>query len=585
MERSQVWQLRVRRRAYGPVVLLAAVFALLASVLVYPIWCVVRSALVDTEGFPTLEHVLDVFGNPLYREGLINSLILASATTAVVLVLGLPLAVIADRFDFAGKRWLTGLALVPLVLPPFVGAIGMRQIFGRYGGSLNLLLVHLGVLDSAEQIDWLGEWRLAGIVVVEALHLYPILYLNAVAALANIDPTLAEAARNLGASRWQVFRRVTLPLMLPGLFAGTTIVFIFSLTELGTPLLFEYRRVTAVQIFDGLEEVSTSPMPFALIVVMLGTTLLLYGASKVLLGRRRDIGVVKGLRAEQVRQLAWPAGLLAAAPFVIVTVLAIVPHVGVVLTSLAERWVGTIVPEHLTLAHYRSALGHSLAVPSITNSLRYASLAVCLDIVLGLAIAYLVVRTRLPGRHLLDGLAMLPLAVPGLVIAFGYVAMSSHRWVVALAQWSALPWLDLSQDPTLFLVIAYAVRRLPYVVRSLSAGLEQLAVGLEEAAYNLGASTARVLRKVTIPLIAPNMIAGGLLAFSFAVLEVSDSLVLAQRTADYPVTKAIFDLYQRLGDGPAIASALGVWAMLLLAATLLAASVILGRRLGALFRT
>jgi iron(III) transport system permease protein len=576
---------RWRRRPSGPAVLLVVVFALLACFLLYPIWCVVRSALIDAQGVPTAEHLVDVFRNRLYREGLVNSLVLASATTAVVLLLGLPLAVIADRFDFAGKRWLTGLVLVPLVLPPFVGAIGMRQIFGRYGGSLNVLLVQLGVLGSAEQIDWLGEWRLLGIIVVEALHLYPILYLNAVAALANIDPTLAEAARNLGASPWRVFRRVSLPLMLPGLFAGTTIVFIFSFTELGTPLLFEYRRVTAVQIFDGLEEVSTSPMPFALIVVMLATTLVLYAVSKLFLGRRRDVAVVKAMRAGQARRLSRPVGLLAAAPFAVVTALAIVPHLGVVFTSLAERWVGTILPARWTLAHYASALGHSLAVPSITNSLRYASLAVCVDLVLGLAIAYLVVRTRLPGRHVVDALAMLPLAVPGLVIAFGYVAMSSHRWLVGLAEWSGVGWLDLSKNPTLFLVIAYAVRRLPYVVRSLSAGLEQLAVGLEEAAYNLGASTARVLRKVTIPLIAPNMIAGGLLAFSFAVLEVSDSLVLAQRTQDYPVTKAIFDLYQRLGDGPAIASALGVWAMLLLSATLLAASLILGRRLGALFRT
>jgi iron(III) transport system permease protein len=144
--------------------------------------------------------------------------------------------------------------------------------------------------------------------------------------------------------------------------------------------------------------------------------------------------------------------------------------------------------------------------------------------------------------------------------------------------------LDVRENPTLLLVVAYAMRRLPYVVRSAVAGLEQTPADLELAARNLGASSARTMWRITVPLIGANLIAGALLAFAFAMLEVSDSLVLAQKMSYYPITKAIYDLFGRLGDGPYIAAALGVWAMVLLALTMLTANSLLGRRMGALFR-
>jgi iron(III) transport system permease protein len=144
--------------------------------------------------------------------------------------------------------------------------------------------------------------------------------------------------------------------------------------------------------------------------------------------------------------------------------------------------------------------------------------------------------------------------------------------------------LGQTPNPIPLLIVAYAVRRLPYVVRSAVAGLEQTPVELEEAAANLGAGWWRRLRVVVLPLIAANLLAGGLLAFSFAMLEVSDSLILAQREADFPITKAIYVLYQRLGDGQYIASAMGVWAMLLLATTLIGSSLLMGKKLGAIFR-
>ena len=184
-------------------------------------------------------------------------------------------------------------------------------------------------------------------------------------------------------------------------------------------------------------------------------------------------------------------------------------------------------------------------------------------------------RTTLPGRGLLDTFAMLPLAVPGLVLAFGYLAMTQEGRVFAF--------LNPTKDPTALLIIAYSVRRLPYVVRSVAAGLQQTSVALEEAAQNLGATPLRALRLITLPLISANLLAGGLLAFAFAMLEVSDSLILAQRQSDFPITKAIYELFNLLGEGRYLASALGVWAMVFLGIALYGASRILGKKLGALF--
>ncbi len=204
---------------------------------------------------------------------------------------------------------------------------------------------------------------------------------------------------------------------------------------------------------------------------------------------------------------------------------------------------------------------------------------------IGILIGYIVVRTKIRGRSLLDSLSMLPLAVPGLVMAFGYVAMSL-RWPFGDGD-PLEGWIDVlgaNPNPMLLLVIAYAVRRLPYVVRSTVAGLEQTSGELEDAAMNLGASRIRAVRTIIVPLIMANLIAGGLLAFSFAMLEVSDSLILAQRESHYPITKAIYTLFERLGDGPYIASAMGVWGMALLAVTLIGASVLMGKKMGAIFR-
>lgn len=549
--------------------------AFFACFFAYPIWAALEAAFRGPDHKFTLDYVSEVFLNELYREGLWNSFVIAVWTTLGALCVALPLAVCYVRFAFPGRALMNSLVLIPMILPPFVGAIGIKAMLGQ-AGALNSLLINLGLMDALHPTDWLGQHRMLGIIVMEVLHLYPIIYLNAAAALSNLDPALEEAAANMGCNAWSRFWRVTLPLIMPGVFAGGTIVFVWAFTEMGVPLLFDYDRVTAVQIFRSINDLSGNPFPYALVAVMLVFSTLFYLTGRLFFGSANSGG---GGRATTGREtLTLPAGLgwLCTAFFAGVTFLAVLPHVGVVLLSFSKDWYGTVIPHSLTLEHYRDALGHELTLSSIANSLKYSTLAMLVALVLGTGVAYVSVRTRLWGRQLLDAMAMLPLAVPGIVMAFGYLAMTREG--------QPFDWLMLGEDPLLLLVIAYAVRRLPYVVRSAAAGFQQVSPTLEEAAQNLGARPEKALWRITLPLVAPNLVAGALLAFSFAMLEVSDSMILAQQSTYFPITKAIYSLVLALGSGPNLASALGVWAMIFLAVTILGAGVILGKKLGALFR-
>lgn len=546
-----------------------------ACFFVFPIWSTVKSAFLTQSGSFTLEYVSEVFLNEIYREGLMNAFSIAFWTTVGCLIVALPLAFCYVRFEFPGKTLLNSLVLIPMILPPFVGAIGVKAMLGQ-AGAVNSFLAAFGLMDPAHPIDWLGEGQMLGIVIMEVLHLYPILYLNAAAALANIDPALEEAATSFGCNPVRRFWRVTLPLIMPGVFAGGTIVFIWAFTELGVPLVFDYSRVTSVQIFSAIKDLSGNPFPYALVVVMLVFSTLIYGVSKWFFGSSSSGGGGRATTARETVVLPMRTGIACACGFALVTFLAVIPHLGVLFLAVAQDWYGTVFPEALTLAHYRDALGHELTLSSISNSLKYSAAATLVDLVLGVAVAYVVVRTRIKGRQILDAMAMLPLAVPGLVMAFGFLAMTRDGQM--------FDWLMIGENPVLVLVIAYSVRRLPYVVRSASAGFQQVSPSLEEAAQNLGATPERALWRITLPLVAPNLIAGAMLAFAFAMLEVSDSMILAAQSAHYPITKAIYSLISSLGNGPNIAAALGVWAMMFLAVTFISAALILGKRLGALFR-
>jgi iron(III) transport system permease protein len=559
----------------GPAIIISIIIcALFAVFFIYPAGMVVKQAFEGKDGF-TLDYISAVFENPIYREGLWNSFAIGICATFGALAIAFPMALVGHRYDFIGKPALGVLVLAPMILPPFVGAVGVKQMLG-VNGAFNAALIKLGLMDASVPFDWLAEGRFAGIVLMIALNLYPILYMNIAAALSNLDPAMEQAAENLGCPPWRRFFRITLPLAMPGVFAGASIVFIWAFTELGVPLVFDFGRTASVQIFDGIKGLDKNPIPYALTAILLVVAASVFSLSKFVMGRS-PLGTAprpKG-RSSSLRLHGWKSAACALL-FLTVFTLAAIPHLGVLLLSLAGRWYGTVVPDEFTIRHYVEALGNGLVVPSIQNSLMYAGCATLVALVIGLSVAWVVVRSDLRFRNVLDAVVMLPLAVPGLVMAFGYLALSQEGKPFHFL-------VGAGGSPFMLLVIAYAIRRLPYVVRSAVAGLQQSNPMLEEAAKSLGASPARMMRRVAIPLIGANLAAGSILAFAFAMLEVSDSLILAQQAEHYPITKAIYTLLSTLGNGTELAAALGVWAMVFLSVAIMGAAILGGKR-GGLFK-
>lgn len=521
-------------------------------------------------------------------KSLLNSLFISVLITLLTTIIALPIAYWFTRYTFPGKGLVQAFSLIPLIMPAFVGAIGIKQLFSRFG-SLNLFLHKIGLVSLPHPIDWLGGSGFWGIIIMGALHLYPIMLLNLQSAMANMDLSLLEAAESLGARPAYIFKTVIVPLIMPGYFAGAAIVFIWAFTDLGTPLIFGFDRVIPVQIYHNLTEIHTNPIGFALVVFSLFLILLLFFASKLLLGGKGYETSVSGYISGLQKQTSITHSFVILSVVSGITFLALLPHISVILQSFSRRWFFTILPEKWTLANYQYVFSYPLSITSIKNSLFFSFMSTLIDLILGVLIAYLITRDQIPGKHILDILSMLPLILPGLVIAFSYIACFHFPVQPGMSYPFWYYWLnrlvDPTINPTLLLIVSYSVRRLPYIVRSACAGFQQANITLEEASLNLGATTWYTIRKITLPLMTTTLIASAIMAFSFAMLEVSDSLMLAQKEKYYPITKAIFSLAELIDpNAPSIASALGVVGILILSVAVFLASKMLGKWFGSLFR-
>jgi iron(III) transport system permease protein len=477
-----------------------------------------------------------------------------------------PLALLTVRYRFRGRGLLAVLAVLPLVIPPFVGAVAFQQILGR-SGAVNLILL--------ERFGFTVPFMegLTGVVLVQTLHYFPFILLNTAAALSTLDRSLEEAAQNLGASGLRLFRRVLLPLALPGYAAGALLTFIRVIDDLGTPLMLNYTKLLAPQAYVRVTTVGLTDVDgYVICVVLVALSLAALWTSKAGLARGEFAALARGGDAPAVAlgtrgtALAWLAAVLLLGP-------ALLPHVGIALLSVSKLWSLTPLPTVYTARNYEEILFRSPQF--VWNTLRYALLAAAADVGLGAVIGWLLVRGTVRGRQWLDVIATMPLAIPGVVIAVGYLRVF-HGWnVPGLGEPLTSTWI--------ILVIVYAMRRLPYTVRGAYAALQQMPVALEEAGQSLGANRARTFRKITLPLMSRGLLAGGLLAFITSAVDLSSTILLVPRVELGPLSYGIY-LYMQSAVGRGPGAALGVVAILLVAAGTWAATRLAGRAGGGLHR-
>ena len=532
----------------GPWIAFGLILVFLLVFLLLPVGTVIYTAFVTETGALTLGHFGNFFNQSVFRESFFNSLWVALASTFFASVIAVPLAYLTVRFEFRGALAIQTLGVLPLIMPPFVGAVALQLIFGR-NGSVNLLLD-----------DWLGFTipimdGLVGVTFVESIHYFPFILLNLVASMRNIDGAMEESALNLGARGWRLFRRVIFPLAMPGYLAGAALVFVKVFDDLGTPLVMGITNMLAPQAYLRITSVGVDdPLGYVISVIMIGFSILaLWLAARVMKGR--DYATLqKGGGALQKRRLGQWESVLAYGWIVAVLLIVLAPHLGILLMSFAQVWSFSALPDAYTLEHYATVFSDAKGM--IGNTLLYCVLAAGLDVVIGTAIAYLILRTRLPARQWLDHLASAALAIPGLVLAIGYLR---------LFKGVQLPGSDtLVVQTWVLIMLAYAVRRLPYALRSCMAALQQVHVSLEEAAQSLGASRLSTIRRVMVPLMAGGILAGFVTSFITAAVELSATLVLVSTESQAPMSLGIYLYMQSIaGRGPG--AALAVLAVIVVA--------------------
>ncbi|RYF64668.1 MAG: iron ABC transporter permease, partial [Comamonadaceae bacterium] len=484
------------------------------------------------------------FDQSIFRESFFNSLIVSLASVFFASLIAVPLAYLTVRFEFRGALLIQTLGVLPLIMPPFVGAVALQLIFGR-NGSVNLLLdEHFGfkipIMDG-----------LVGVTFVESIHYFPFILLNLVASMRNIDGAMEESALNLGAKGFRLFRRIIFPLAMPGFLAGAALVFVKVFDDLGTPLVMGVTNMLAPQAYLRITSVGIDdPLGYVTSVLMIAFSILaLWMAARVMKGK--DYATLqKGGGSLQRRKLGGWESVLAYGWIALVLFVVLAPHLGILLMSFAKVWSFSVLPDAYTLDHYANVFENSQQM--IGNTLLYCVLAASLDVVIGTAIAWLILRTTLPARRWLDYAASIALAIPGLVLAIGYLR---------LFKGVNLPFTDTPVVTTWVLImLAYAVRRLPYALRACMAALQQVHISLEEAAQSLGATRWRTVRRVMVPLMAGGMLAGFVTSFITAAVELSATLLLTSSETQAPMSYGIY-LYMQSAAGRGPGAALGVLAV------------------------
>jgi iron(III) transport system permease protein len=465
-------------------------------------------------------------GDGVARTSLITSLAISAASVVLCGIVGVAMAFLLKRFAFPGRRLIEAIILVPAALPPLIGAIAFQLLYSETGilprGLQQLLGTESPVLPFS---------GIAGVLIVHTFTMYPFFYLAASAALAGMDPSVEEAAYNLGAGRLRVWRTVLLPMLTPALVSASLLVFMTSLASYTAPLLFGVDQTMTMQIYINRTN-GDLPMASTYASVLGIVSVLFLLGMRWYEGRRSYRSMSKGVAAHR-REVTNPLGRwLALAGSVLATAVLLAPVATIALVAFSAdgSWTTEVIPSEYTTKNFVTIFSDPKAFEPILNSLRMSLLATAGCVVVGVLIAYAVRRLRFVGRGLLDVAVMLAWALPGTVVAINLISAFSTGNAFSLGQ--------VLVGTFWIMPLAYFVRFLPLVFRSSSATLAQLDPSMEEAARNLGATWWRSFRTVTLRLMLPGVLAGALLAFVHGVGEFVAS-VLIYTASTTPISVAI----------------------------------------------
>lgn len=446
---------------------------------------------------------------------LFNSIDISLQSVLYCGILGTLLAFLIGRFDFPGKRIMNIAAVSPLILPSLVSVLAFIFLYGESG----FITKGIQYLFHLDKVPFVLKGK-TGILLVHLYTQYVYFYLNVSSALKGVDRSLEESARNLGANRIQVFFRITFPLLTPALVASSLLVFMTSMASFSAPLLLGGNfRLLSTQLYISKLN-NNLPLAAVQAVVLSFFSILFLLILRWYEGKRSYSLSSKGV-STQVTEVRSPIGKIACIALgVIIEIVLILPLLVVVIISFVPEgtWTWQIYPTTFNFENYAKLFTNPRVFQPIYNSLKMAGLSTALDAIIGVAASYLIVKSKIRAKWLVDLLVMVPWALPSSVIAINLI--------LAFNQPSIFSYNQILVGTFWILPIAYFIKHLPLVVRTSNAALSQFDDSLELAARGLGASWWHSFRKVVLPIILPGVMAGVLMAFVSACGEFTSSFML-----------------------------------------------------------
>jgi iron(III) transport system permease protein len=557
-------RLRPQQRI-GGILGYAAIWAFFGVFLIYPLIRLFYDAFTTDQGQFTLLNFYDFFTDSYYLKATMNSLLLGIGTVMTTSILGIAIAYLLLRYEFRGRELFSYLTIIPMIMPPLVGVMGFVFIMGR-AGTVNILL--MDYLGFTKPVNFM--YGIHGVLLVETLHLFPLMTLSIVDALGKIDPSLDEAAESIGSRGLRKFWDITFPLTTPGYVSGALLVFIWTFADFATPLVVGIGDLLASQAYLNIVQfvdrrLFKMGIVISAIMIILAIIFLLIAKQYVAI---KDYSSLSYSKIER-RKLSPLASFAAIAFLTIILIFAFIPYLGIALDSFGRGWALTPLPVKYTLQYFKRV---SVETPKfIINSLLYSGISVLICIAVGVPVAWIMARTKVPGREVLDSLTTLILALPGTGVGIAY--MRAFR--------DPLPFMNMSLIAMWIVIpIVLGVRRLPYTVRGTFASLQIVHKSFEEAAESVGAKKVTTFKDVTLPLIWKGVLVGSLYSFILALQEASATLLLVVPGHEM-MTVGIFNFY--IGGSVNEAAALGFILIILGAVCLFVISKVAGTKMGGVF--
>ena len=472
-----------------------------------PLISIIHEGLWDN-GF-TLKYLKAVLSNSYHRGIILFTIKQALASTLLTLALGLPGAYIFAKYDFPGKSFVKAILTVPFVMPSIMVALGFILLFGKQGFFTQLIGRDLGILYS---------WK--AILIAHAFYNFPIVVRMVSSLWQRINPHYEEVAMSLGAKGFTLFRKVTLPMLLPGIFASSMLTFIFCFLSFSIPLIlggYKYATIE-VDIFTSIMTLLDFKVGSALAIIQIALSfafMYIYIKSLDMYAKAEEQRIFRKPQKLALRELASLKGLLIGIYSLIVFIFIISPLLAVLYDSLifqgkfSLEWYRRVFS-----AKYNPIFGANTLI-AIKNSLLFGFSAVLLSTTIALIIAYALHRWQFKGKNIFEALVMLPLGSSAITLGLGYIRTFHKPPLELLGTWYII-------------VFAHTIIAYPFVLRAISAVLKKIKPNLKEAALSLGAKEWQAFLKVELPLALGGIIVGAIFAFAISIAELGATYMLYQ---------------------------------------------------------